>query len=416
MMTPSEMNALEKAALEDPLLADALDGYAVTGINASADMADLNRRLAHRLEEGAKLVPIGSNKAGIPWLRFAAMLVVLLGAALMIYQFAFNKEKTPIAQQASQQEQQPASAPAIPADTSTTFNNTNTASGAVMGENDAANKETPAKNSRKDELPAAPTAEQDAAQATASAMSKEAALELKAHESMARKTLALPVPDTAGTGKEQDRTPDDALAATSAPQSYNYSRPNIFRGRITDASNNPLPFANITNASDNIGTYSDARGNFVLTSPDSVIEVQIRSLGFLHENVRLHPDSLPARIALREDRNNANAIVLSKKVSGNRSRNANMTLEEPEPADGWTNYDAYLANNLNVPETYKSKQNSGGEVELSFEVNTLGEPVNITVVRSLCETCDKEAIRLVKEGPRWKRKSINGRTNVTISF
>ena len=93
-----------------------------------------------------------------------------------------------------------------------------------------------------------------------------------------------------------------------------------------------------------------------------------------------------------------------------------MVLEEPEPIDGWTNYDAYLANNLNVPETYKSRQTDGGAVTLSFEVNSQGQPVNITVDKSLCESCDKEAIRLVKEGPKWKRKSRKGRTTVTISF
>jgi hypothetical protein len=41
-------------------------------------------------------------------------------------------------------------------------------------------------------------------------------------------------------------------------------------------------------------------------------------------------------------------------------------------------------------------------------------PVNIKVLKSLCERCDQEAIRLVKEGPRWKRKK--GRTTVTVSF
>lgn len=71
---------------------------------------------------------------------------------------------------------------------------------------------------------------------------------------------------------------------------------------------------------------------------------------------------------------------------------------------------------LNIPETFVAKQMSGGEVELSFEINKLGEPVNIRVEKSLCETCDKEAIRLVREGPKWKRKAKKGRTSVTIAF
>jgi outer membrane biosynthesis protein TonB len=80
-----------------------------------------------------------------------------------------------------------------------------------------------------------------------------------------------------------------------------------------------------------------------------------------------------------------------------------MTFEEPEPADGWNNYDMYLANNLKTPGSFKSKKGSG-TVELTFDVDSNGAPYNIVVKKSLCESCDKEAIRLVKEGPKWKRK------------
>ena len=94
-----------------------------------------------------------------------------------------------------------------------------------------------------------------------------------------------------------------------------------------------------------------------------------------------------------------------------------MVLEEPEPADGWNNYDLYLANNLKVPENFEEKETgSHGEVELSFEVDKNGEPFNITVKKSLCDVCDKEAIRLVKEGPKWKRKAKKGKATVKISF
>jgi TonB family protein len=93
-----------------------------------------------------------------------------------------------------------------------------------------------------------------------------------------------------------------------------------------------------------------------------------------------------------------------------------MVLEEPEPIDGWDNYDTYLANNIRLPEKQQVKQKVSGEVQLSFEINRDGDPVNITVDRSLCQSCDQEAIRLVKEGPKWKRKTRKGRTSVTVNF
>ena len=61
----------------------------------------------------------------------------------------------------------------------------------------------------------------------------------------------------------------DVKGVMAKRQSENF-RTNVFRGKVTDASNSPLPFANITNKRDNVGTYSDAQGNFTLVSPDTV--------------------------------------------------------------------------------------------------------------------------------------------------
>jgi hypothetical protein len=195
-----------------------------------------------------------------------------------------------------------------------------------------------------------------------------------------------------------------------------YKTTNIFRGRVTDANNNPIPFSNITNPQDNIGTYSDARGYFNLTAPDSVLNVQVRSLGFETNNVQLLNKVPENRVFLEEDRSLSARVLDTVKRNANRSRNNNMVLEEPEPVDGWSNYDMYLVNNLKVPESLRSKQSGAGEVELSFEVDKNGGPVNITVKKSLCESCDKEAIRLIKEGPKWKRKIKKGKATVTVAF
>ncbi|MEI9808705.1 MAG: hypothetical protein WDO16_13070 [Bacteroidota bacterium] len=47
-LSPKEMHSLEKAALDDPFLADALEGYATPGINVAADIAELKKRLSKK--------------------------------------------------------------------------------------------------------------------------------------------------------------------------------------------------------------------------------------------------------------------------------------------------------------------------------------------------------------------------------
>ena len=48
-MTAKEMHALEKAALDDPFLADAIEGYATVPVNAENDIDLLEKNLDKRI-------------------------------------------------------------------------------------------------------------------------------------------------------------------------------------------------------------------------------------------------------------------------------------------------------------------------------------------------------------------------------
>jgi TonB family protein len=50
-------------------------------------------------------------------------------------------------------------------------------------------------------------------------------------------------------------------------------------------------------------------------------------------------------------------------------------------------------------------RNIHGEVEVSFDVLSNGAVSNVNIAKSLCSDCDKEALRLIKEGPQWKVKN-----------
>jgi TonB family C-terminal domain len=82
---------------------------------------------------------------------------------------------------------------------------------------------------------------------------------------------------------------------------------------------------------------------------------------------------------------------------------------------GWGNYNTYVANNIKIPDNVRPK-NSQNDVELSFDVDKTGVPINIKVTRSSqCKECDEEAIRLLKEGPKWKRKGKKSKATVSIA-
>src|SRR5260221_14036529 len=99
LLIAKERHALEKAALDDPFLADALEGYAVSGVNAGTDIAELKKRLAGRVDK-RKVIPINTagRRSSYTWLRVAAVIVLIADAALLGYQFAFNTNSKNIGQ------------------------------------------------------------------------------------------------------------------------------------------------------------------------------------------------------------------------------------------------------------------------------------------------------------------------------
>jgi flagellar basal body-associated protein FliL len=450
LLSPAEMHAMEKAALEDPFLADAMEGYTDAGTSLQADLSDLRNRLAQRTEEKTKVIPIGSTgKSSFPWMRAAIMIGVLTGAGVLAYFLMFNEPKNEIAQVKNTP---------VPVSTVTDTGKATTQGTVVAADNQFSNLTTNTKSdsSTRDKVSYYTTATSDAKQKTEAVIAQQAEAKAvqtevvneeakdlekkakwesdrlakernqaraaeKADDNTAKKatagngyTAAVPV------AAEQAKNKAIAPAPARKMEDNNFYKSNIFRGRVTDGMNFGVPFAKVTNTEDNVGTYTDAHGYFNLTSPDSVLNVQIRSIGYENSNTQLK-NSLPNnQVVLQNDSRSLNAFVINNQRpnASRRADNNTVKLEEPVPADGWDNYDTYLTNNLVVPDEYRGKPNSTGitSVEVSFEVDAKGEPINIRVEKSLCDKCDKEAIRLIREGPKWKRAARNGRTTVTIPF
>ncbi|MGB3007711.1 MAG: carboxypeptidase-like regulatory domain-containing protein [Chitinophagaceae bacterium] len=459
LLSFKERHELEKAALEDPFLADAMEGYLTTGVNIDTDIHELKKRLAEKSETAA-VIPINSTGKKFPWFRAAAAVLIIAGTAVLANQFLFNKKSVDIAQvnpiettpskeevikatdsaitpstnnsgQSEVNTNEPvkdkAVIPGIKDPKSTTADEKNK----VIGGNNGAAEKTPTDITVIESKPSNPIPVKPVTEKTETVVVTGYAKE-KDVEKVANARKAVPSVSAADENKEKTKELAEQQAEwnkvnravtsnrKAEEQNYRNQTNNIFRGRVTDASNVGVPFANITNVEDNAGTYSDAKGNFILTSPDSILTVQVRSIGFENNQIQLRNYLSNNQVVLQDDRNSLSEVVVSnqKPNVAARSRDANKTMEESEPADGWDNYDTYVANNLNMPEEVKYKQTTTSSVQVSFEVDKNGEPVNIRVEKkSFCATCDKEAIRLIKEGPKWKRNANKkGRTTVTINF
>jgi len=104
------------------------------------------------------------------------------------------------------------------------------------------------------------------------------------------------------------------------------------------------------------------------------------------------PVGPPAPIVIEEDVNEVFTIV----------------EESATPQGGMQAFYEYLAQNIKYPKTAR-KMGVEGKVFVQFVVERDGSLTDIQVMRSLHPDCDAEAVRVLKEAPKWKPGKQRGR-------
>jgi len=84
-----------------------------------------------------------------------------------------------------------------------------------------------------------------------------------------------------------------------------------------------------------------------------------------------------------------------------RSRSAPVNpVQTSNPVAGTKAFNDYVQKNRKSI-TDEDCANQHGKVILMFKVDNTGHPTDIRVFRSLCQTADREAVRLLQNGPNW---------------
>ena len=196
-----------------------------------------------------------------------------------------------------------------------------------------------------------------------------------------------------------------------------------FTGQVKDNQDKPVPFANIAIRNTQRTTYTDAKGNFRVVAGDSTLEVDIKSVGYRTRTIQLSNDQPYQDVVLQPART-AKAKSMAKPLEPEESDSVDAKvsdedLEKPdaEPRDGFAAYQFYLLNNVRFPAEAK---NSGikGSVDVSFLVNDNSRLSDFKIERSLGPACDKEAIRLIRDGPPWVlyNSETGIRAKITVTF
>ena len=362
-----EAHRLEKESMQDPFLADAMDGYNQVEGNHEQRIEKLRMQVsAHSAKK--------KNTYAITW-SIAACLVI--GFGISSYFLFLKKSMTDEVFIAEE------SVPAKLPETTTPATPTNPATPAV---------------------PVTPRADKKE-------MSASAVIEPMMEEALEQTAELQEVAATMDTSESVSDKKMRMAKVVTPPNS------NIIQGKVTDEKGEPIIGASVAYKGTNIGTITNMNGEFSLVKKEGKKQLTAQFIGY--DPVEIPVDtSQTMLIAMNENKQTLNeVVVVGYGTNKNKKSTTVVTAKEqadkditPQPVIGKRKYQKYLKENLVRPTDEKCAQVKG-KVVLTFLVNKEGRPFYIKVKESLCESSDKEAIRLIQEGPDW----IYGNKSVEIT-
>jgi len=398
-MSYQEMYELEKAALEDPLLFDAIDGYE-NKKNIDSDLAALRNSINNRSKTkgGANLRKLYTS------ISIAASIVVICFVTFLIIKKSENKQIQFSAntnlpkQQASTvlHENNPVEQIAD-ADNNTSDD-----------ENDTKNRNTVTEGLDNNNKPSGNFTKQEA---------EELASVLRSEKQKTRSTII--------EKKDINLQPSETVASYSSPtvaESEMLNETNAAPATEAFAKKADTRKDNDSNIQPNANLAGSFSNNYVIADSTTVASVK-----FKNDKSLVSVTSKSVLPAAANIINNADMQTQELVVSGyasNRRKSANASTQKVTAKD-LKKTENKKSNDLTVFDEYVSKHKTvchndegneiHGTVILTFRINKSGRPEKIKVKKSLHENCDKQAIQLLMNGPNWTNEGKK-QTEVKINL
>ena len=457
-MSAQERHAMEKAALQDPFLADAIEGYSETSFSVAQEhLNQITAAITGQQQEDAKVVPMAAAKP-FPFVRAIAAVFILVVAGLATWGL-LKKSDTPITA-ATQPEQkgkahEEVSAAGNQNGLTKSADNEKTVTPAIelpkLSQQTTTKETTPVPIHSA--MAQAATLDYDEAYRKDSFVKQQAyAGDVYYNKEMA----AVKAADSALYAKNEvavvantDNRMRKSLSTASAAQSNWASTPgpvnvdkalegktagiattpgklksnlsnNSFNGRIVNNNGEPLSFATVNiNAANNkrYAAVSDDKGYFNIQSTDTVINADIASIGYQQQNVNLLANTSNT-VVLQQGANSLAEEVLVIGYGTRKKAISHTDSSTVHPAGGWNQFLEYVSKKKDALKDTADEEDyaDNGSVDMEFEIDRRGKPVNISIIRSDAEALSKKAIQIVKEGPAWITEKKKKKAKITIQF
>jgi TonB family protein len=401
-MSPAERHAFEKKALNDPFLAEALEGAEqLTAESFADDVKSLNSEILLQKK------PINSR---FTWTwRIAAGLLLLSVSTYVIWNLSQSVDhKTPIALEQDADDTPPGedhkTLASDEVDTMTALNENQAPvpqsvppSGSAKAERKPLSEEAEPKTEGQRELPAQPAITQ------VQPLSVPLKSEVQPEEVLKKAAANKPVEITANRDLAEEARMKQAVSRVSGA-AVRANR--VITGKVTSAEDgSSLPGVNVIIKGSTMGTITDANGNYQLEVSDVQPTLVFSFIGFRSEEVPAgERQEVNAQISM-DVAQLSEVVVVGYGTSATGYVTPTVNLANPET--GNRAFKQYLETNISYPQEAIANKTEG-RVTVEFVVEADGSLTDFTIIRGIGAGCDEELIRLIKEGPAWTPTKKDG--------
>jgi anti-sigma factor RsiW len=351
------MNRVEREALEDPFVAEALAGLSASPKRALASISLLQRQLAERIDQQKTI----KKQSVITWQRLsvgsaAAVLFITVGIVYWMkqanYDRALNSSKKVEVVIAPKKEQDSIVSKAVIPDA------------LLLSKGEAIAQNTKTKRA--------------------------AGVEVVAEDKIANPEKFVAQDKVAGQDKAiaQDKVvSQDKVAVSASPTNLQLSRRSASTLSATAMALPNSYDSNFVKGNVAAGIKSKEATDVPVGNVEQLLQGKV------------------ARLSIQNKTGAAGAIGSNRLLT--------TATVQSHPVNGWDHYFMYITDNSK----FKGQPRLGKSVQVTFTVDTNGLAQNIKVIKGISSTYDKEAIRLIKEGPGWLQpEPINSLVSFKIDF
>lgn len=446
-LNAQQIHLLEKRALQDPFLADALEGLGnVNKHQAVNDVEDLNAKILENKQQ-AKVVAFKPKSKSKNWGLIGSAAAIFVLAVFGVYRLMQSKPQNAIAISNSNKAIEPNPPTNILMDTQNV--KTATAKTSTLKEekiNDRVNDE---KLALKDSI----TIHNQTATSYQSTVTKangvdkseigivddNTSKEIELIKQLNNKDVAMQEKAAKPIEKDESRDFRQEVAAVVPNNNRSnmiFNNSNQIKGKAITPKGEPIAFANVQVPNSNYQTITDKFGNFSVPTKsinDTTVPLQINSVGYNATQAVVNNNSSNV-VVLTPTNNSLNEVVVTNVGVARKKAMANAASMPKDvsmdtilsPVGGWPAFEQYMNSlgykNALFDSTFgntkitKLGDNYNQDIVLEFKADKQGKPTEIQVIQAPSNENAAKAVEAIKKGPKWKSKSKNAKAKVAIKL